>query len=277
MTILLALSAAVLFGSGDFAAGLAARRARALAVAAGGRVVGLVVVAVAVPLVPGTLDAAAVGWGAAAGIVGILALVLFYRALAVGSMSVVAPITALAQAVVPVAVGLAFGERPAGPALLGMALALVATPLIAADRPLRRRSAPPAGLVAAVVAGVGFGVFAVCFAAAGPSSGLWALAAARVASLPVLLLVARGRVGALVPRGAPIALVVAAGAGDTLGNVLFVLAIGAGLLSVSGVLVALGPAATVLLAVLVLRERLTPLQVLGLLLAVGGVALIALH
>lgn len=278
MAVLVALLGAATYGVADFAGGLASRRASALAVVFCGQAASIVLIVVLLVAAPGRLDGASIAWGAAAGVIGGVALLLFYRTLSLGRMSVVAPITAVLSAVVPIAAGLALGDRPDGVTLLGVLLALAAVLLVSAEGgrlPTRALLRGPV-LAGSLAAGAGFGLVFVLLSRAAPDSGFWPLLGARLASLLVLALVAVRLRRSLMPRGAPPALVVASGLGDMVANALFVLSSRIGLLSVVGVVFALYPAGTVLLALVVLRERLAAVQVGGLLLAGGGVALIAL-
>ncbi|WP_375388736.1 EamA family transporter [uncultured Amnibacterium sp.] len=277
MSIVLALLGALCYGTADFAGGLASRRASALAVVFCGQLASAVVLAVVLVVVPGRFDVPSIAWGAAAGLTGAVALLLFYRSLAVGAMTVVAPVTAVMSAIVPVVGGVALGERPAPLALVGVVLAVLAVLLVSAEE--GRLPGPQAirgpGVLGALAAGTGFGLLFVLLSRAAPDSGFWPIAGARTASLLLLGVVALLARRSLVPRGAPPALVVASGVGDMTANLLFVLASRLGLLSVVGVLLALYPAATVLLAVVVLKERLHRLQLTGLAVASAGVVLIA--
>lgn len=278
MSIVLALLGALIYGGADFSGGLASRRAPALAVVFGGQLAGTAVLGVLILAVPGRFDAASVLWGAAAGLSGGVALLLFYRSLATGAMTVVAPLTAVMSAIVPVVGGIAFGERPSVLALAGVALAVVAVVLVSAEHgrlptPAMLRGRAIAG---PLLAGAGFGLLFVLLSRAAPDTGFWPLLGARAASLTLFAVVALVARRSLVPRAAPPALVVASGVGDMTANLLFVVASRLGLLSIVGVLLALYPAATVLLAMLLLRERLHPVQVAGLAMAGSGVVLIAL-
>ncbi|MGN6446951.1 EamA family transporter [Amnibacterium sp.] len=278
MSIVLALLGALIYGGADFSGGLASRRAPALAVVFGGQLAGTAVLGVLILAVPGRFDAASVLWGAAAGLSGGVALLLFYRSLATGAMTVVAPLTAVMSAIVPVVGGIAFGERPSVLALAGVALAVVAVVLVSAEHgrlptPAMLRGRAIAG---PLLAGAGFGLLFVLLSRAAPDTGFWPLLGARAASLTLFAVVALVARRSLVPRAAPPALVVASGVGDMTANLLFVVASRLGLLSIVGVLLALYPAATVLLAMLLLRERLHPVQVAGLAVAGSGVVLIAL-
>ena len=278
MAIVFALLGALVYGFSDFAGGLASRRAPALAVVFCGQLASLALLAVLLVAVPGRVDLPSIGWGAAAGVCGGLALLLFYRSLAVAPMTVVAPLTAVMSAVVPVVGGIGLGERPSALALVGVLLAVAAVLLVSAEEGrlpgLQTLRGP--GVVGALVAGTGFGLLFVLLSRSADDSGFWPLAGARVASVVLLGLVAAVGRRSLVPRGAAPGLVLASGIGDMTANLLFVLASRLGLLSVVGVLLALYPAGTVLLALLVLRERLHRVQLAGLAVASGGVVLIAL-
>jgi drug/metabolite transporter (DMT)-like permease len=293
MAALLALSAAVAYGVGDFLGGVAARRESPSAVVLWSHIVGLGMLVAVAPLIGGEPTPRAFAAGAAAGILGGAGVALFYKGLAVGSMSVVAPIAALLSAAVPVVAGLASGERPSAAAGLGIALALGAVVLIsreaapdgtgtaapaasaapAAPAAHRRRQIEALGL--AVAAGLAFGLFFVAISHAGDDTGVWPLVGARVASVSLFALLGAAKVtSAAPPRGAAAA-AVGCGLLDAGANVLYVLALGHGLLSVVAVLTALYPAGTVLLARYVLGEHLTPIQRTGLGLAAVAAVLIA--
>jgi drug/metabolite transporter (DMT)-like permease len=284
-----ALSAAVAYGVGDFLGGVAARRESPSAVVLWSHIVGLGMLVAVAPLIGGEPTPRAFAAGAAAGILGGAGVALFYKGLAVGSMSVVAPIAALLSAAVPVVAGLASGERPSAAAGLGIALALgavvlisreaapdgtgTAAPASAAPAAHRRRQIEALGL--AVAAGLAFGLFFVAISHAGDDTGVWPLVGARVASVSLFALLGAAKVtSAAPPRGAAAA-AVGCGLLDAGANVLYVLALGHGLLSVVAVLTALYPAGTVLLARYVLGEHLTPVQRTGLGLAAVAAVLIA--
>jgi drug/metabolite transporter (DMT)-like permease len=194
--------------------------------------------------------------------------------LAAGPMSVVAPTTAVCSAVVPLVVGLATGERPSAMALTGALLALPAVVLVARESGSHGRATPRV-VALSVAAGVGFGGFFVALAGASADAGMWPLAAARVASLTIVIgLCFVTRRGLRVAEGALPAIALT-GVLDVTANGLYLLAAGQGLLSVVAVLGSLYPASTVLLAMAMLHERLARAQVIGLVLAGVAVALIA--
>jgi drug/metabolite transporter (DMT)-like permease len=270
VAVLLALCSAALYGTGDFLGGLSSRRAPALLVVGASQVVGLVVGAVLALVLGGNLTAADAGWAAAGGLTGAAGLGLLYRALADGSMSVVAPVTAVCAATVPVLAGVAGGDVVSAPALAGLVLALPAVGMVARE-PGEGARLDPRTIGAAVAAGTLIGAFLVMLDRTSDDSGLWPVVVARSASsvavgvLVVALWWGRRETAPRVPRAA-VPLVVAAGVADMSANVLFLLAVRAGQLSIVGLLSSLYPVSTVLLATLLLRERLSKVQLAG----VGG-------
>ncbi len=278
MTLLLGISSGLCWGVADFLGGVQARRISALAVAlwsqlAGG--LGLLLVLVTLQESP---PLSALLWGAGAGAFGGTALLLFYRGLAQGVMSIVAPISA-SGVILPVMVGLALGERPGRLAMLGIGTTILGVMLVSLQERTSRgamresRSSLPLALGAAV----GFGLFYVLLdqGVTGEASPLWAVGGARVGSLATLMLIlTAGQVAAPWP-GRVIGPVVLVGLLDTSANALFVYATTHGELGVAAVLGSLYPVATVALGRFVLQERLAPAQTAGILLALTGVGLIA--
>jgi uncharacterized membrane protein len=267
MAALLALLSAVVYGVGDFCGGMASRRARATAVVLWSHVVGLALVVASLPLVHGELRARDLAFGGAGG--------LLYRALAIGPMSVVAPVTGLLAAAVPAVAGVAEGDRPSVSAGVGMVLALGAIVLVSAEGGDEPRPADRRGVHLALGAGLGFGVFFVALSHTADGAGTWPLLAARLASVGALGgLALLGRVEVAVPRGVRLQ---AAGAGALVvaANLLYLLAVRRGLLSVVSVLTALYPVSTVVLARIVLRERFLRVQRLGMALAVVATVLLS--
>ncbi|NRQ33301.1 DMT family transporter [Nonomuraea sp. NN258] len=272
--VILATACAVVYGTADFFGGLGAKRSPVLAVVALSQLAGLALIVALLPVLPGDLSAPALLWGLAAGISGALGLVMFYRALAVGVMSVVAPATAVTSAALPVLWGLASGERPQFWALVGVALALGAVLLVSQDRS-SSGGGSAGSVIVALVAGVGFGGFFVLLAQAPHEAGLWPLAGARLSSITLVVTIALATRRALRPGPGSIRLILAAGLLDMTANVLYLLAQREGLLSLVAVLVSLYPASTLLLARQVLGERLRPVQVAGVACALVAVGLIA--
>jgi drug/metabolite transporter (DMT)-like permease len=276
--VVLALASAVVYGAADFLGGLASRRTSVFGVVALSQVVGLVALLALLPWLGGPVEGADLAWGAASGLAGAGGLVVFFRALARGVMSVIAPVTAVTAAAVPVLVGLLYGNTIGGWAAVGIGLALMAVVLVSAEGGLSAlRSARPAALAPALVAGSLFGLFFVLLDRTSTDSGLTPLVAARIASVALVVVLAlAGRQSLRVTRPA-LPLVALSGLGDMSANALFLLATQAdGQLAITGVLASLYPVTTVVLAQLVLRERLVGAQVAGLLSAVGAVVLITL-
>ncbi len=276
MPVLLALCSAATYGVGDFFGGLAAKRAAAAAVLLWSHVAGLVLVVAAAFVVSGQVTVGDVAIGALGGLGGALGVGLLYRALAIGPMSAVAPVTALLAAAVPIVAGIVDGERPGASAAIGMVGALGAIVLVSAEGGGSLRPSDLRGVLMALGAGLGFGLFFVALSHTGDDSGLWPIVGARLASVSVVgALALTGRVSAALEGGAPRRLTVGAGACDVAANVLYLLAIREGLLSVVSALSSLYPVSTVVLAWIVLRERFAPLQRVGLALAVPAALLMA--
>jgi drug/metabolite transporter (DMT)-like permease len=273
----LGLGPGLLWGTGDFLGGLSSRRLPVLAVTIWSQLAGSLVL-LAVVLASGQRPTGAgLAWGALAGLCGGTALLSFYRGMAEGAMSIVAPVSACG-AVVPVVVAFARGEWPGAPAVAGILAAVAGVVLV--SRPGRRGEGGrvPLRLIAlALGAALGFGLFFVFVDVASgvPGGGpLWATAGVRAGSLTWLAVIALVARRPLVWPGRRIGLVVLAGVLDTTANVLFAYASTLGNLGVVGVLGSLYPVATVLLARFVLAERLSGLQAVGVLLALAGVALL---
>ncbi|WP_214409634.1 DMT family transporter [Sphaerisporangium fuscum] len=273
--VVLATVCAVVYGTADFFGGLATKRSKVLAVVMLSQVTGLAFVLPLLPLLPGSLNAAALGWGMAAGLCGGLGVILFYRALANGVMSVVAPTTATTSAALPVLAGLLMGERPKALALGGVVLALAAVVLVSRDSNAGLGKAALLPALQSLASGLGFGAFFILLKQVPESTGLWPLFGARLASTVVAAVLAVTTRRTLRPGRGALPAIVAAGALDMLANVLYLFAAQRGLLAVVAVIVSLYPASTLLLARYVLGERLNTVQVTGVALALGAVALIA--
>ena len=278
MTIVLALASAVVYGASDFLGGLATRRSTATSVVVWSQLAGLLMLGLAVAVMGTPVPAPAdLAWGALAGVGGGAGVVLLYRGLSIGRMAIVAPTTAVGAAALPVLAGLVLGERPAALALLGVAVALLAIVLVSSAPDLssqRRARGLPPGLVEAIGSGVGFALFFVALAQAAETAGLWPLLTARVS---ILVAAIAGLVTRTTLRPAPgsTVMILVVGVLDMAANLLYLLASRTGLLSLVAVVVSLYPASTVLLARVVLGERLSARQVVGLVAAGAGVALIA--
>lgn len=273
-----ALVSSALWGTSDFVGGLAARRLPPVAVVAWSQAVGLLAVVVAA-LVTGADDGPRtwLPWAVLAGVSGAGGLVCFYAALSTGTMGVVSPIAALG-AVVPVAAGLLSGERPSGVQVAGLVLALAGAALAsgpdlsaARDSPSRARPILLAGLAA-----VGFGVALAAIGRGAETSTLMTLVGMRATSVTafVVAAVVLRSVGGVTARDVP--MLAGIGVFDAGANLLFGISSTLGLLSVTAVVGSLYPVVTVLLARFVLHERLTRIQLVGVVAALGGVVLLAL-
>ncbi|MFI6479500.1 EamA family transporter [Nonomuraea sp. NPDC050663] len=271
---MLATACAVVYGTADFLGGLATRRSRVLAVVVLSQVAGFALILLLMPLLPGLFSTPALLWGMAAGVAGAAGLVLFYRALATGVMSVVAPTTAVTSTVLPVVFGLATGERPEVLALAGIVLAVVAVVMVGRS-PSRGQRSSAASVLSALAAGAGFGGFFILLAQAPEGSGLWPLVGARITSIAAAVLLALATRASLRPGKGALGIIAAAGALDMAANVLYLLAEQQGMLSLVAVLVSLYPASTLVLARFVLGERLQGVQVAGVACALGAVVMIA--
>jgi drug/metabolite transporter (DMT)-like permease len=235
--------------------------------------VGLVGMLVVALIVGGTVSGADLGYGALAGLAGAAGVAMLYRALASGAMSLVAPVTGVVAVVVPAAVGVGGGERPAALQYVGILLAVTAVALLSATGSKAVRF-DRATLLLAVGAGICFGLFYVAIAQTSSSANLWPLVAARAAS--VLVLVAASAAVRQMPRFGRTNPLVIIGAGvfDVSANALYLLSVHGGLLAIVAVLVSLYPVATVLCSMIVLGERLRRPQVAGVGIALAAVVLI---
>ena len=279
----------LVWGVGDFAGGKATQRADALRVVWVSKLFSLPLLALYLVLLPTRVDGGSLGWGALSGTFGAVGVIVFYRALSGGAMTVVAPVASVTSAAIPIVVGLASGERPSPVALVGVTCALVAIALVSLAPPRPGVTSVVTGRLVglAFASGVGFALFFIFLAranvAAGGDAGLWPIASAQLAALlltGVLVLAARTRTGTAPggrrwPRGRSLAWTATAGPLDMSANAMFLVASRYGDLSLVAPLAALYPVTTVLLALLVDRERLRPLQVVGLVLAVGALLLVS--
>jgi drug/metabolite transporter (DMT)-like permease len=278
VAVVLALASAVVYGAADFLGGLSSRRASVFGVVAVSQLVGLLALLVLLPWLGGPVGPSDLAWGAAAGVAGATGLVLFFRTLARGVMSVIAPVTAVTAAAVPVLVGLLGGDTIGPWAAAGIGLALAAVVLVSAEGGLSAlRAARPASLAPALAAGTAFGFFFVLLDRTSQDSGLTPLVTARLASVALVVVIALAGKQSLKVGRVALPLVALSGIGDMSANALFLLATQQdGQLAITGVLASLYPVSTVILAQVLLRERLAGAQVAGLGTAVAAVVLITL-
>lgn len=316
MSAALALAGAIIYGAADFLGGLAAKRLRSIVVTAVAALSGLIALLVVQPLLGGEWALPDLGLGILAGGFGVAAVALLYACLAIGPMSILSPLTAVVSAIAPMLWGLVVdGETLSAVAYAGLAVALVAVVLVGLI-PGEKVVRPSArGLLMALGAGLAIGGFLIVIDQTSPGSGLVPLVMSRGTTLVittvivgVLALIAlrrgRGAASILRPSGEPLGatpsghadlehataahptpvpsltaawwLAAACGVADAAANALALLALRGGDLSIVSALTALYPAGTILLAALVLRERVAGIQWAGLALALGAAGMLAL-
>jgi drug/metabolite transporter (DMT)-like permease len=276
VAIVLALMAALAYGTSDFAAGLASRRYAAGPVTGAVEAITLLTSAAAVLLFPGAGPSGRVlAWGAVSGLGAALGTLSLYYGLAVASMSVVATLSAVLTAVIPVIVGLALGNHLSTGAEAGIAIAIPAIGLMSWRPEGDDRRAARAGVLYGLLAGVGFALLFIALDQAGTHAGAWPLIPGQ---LVALLLIAPFAYRGLTASGnsprAAVRLTLGAGVLSGIANLLFLAATGRGALAIVAVLTSLYPAATVVLARAFLAERWTRLQATGLLTSVAAIILV---
>jgi drug/metabolite transporter (DMT)-like permease len=277
MSILLALSSAIVYGVGDYCGGRASRFHPSAIVTLVGQVISLVLVVAAVAVMGTPMpDAATLAWGIVAGAAGAVGLACLYHAFAHGAMTVVAPISAVVGAVLPVVVGLATGERPETIAYIGIALAICSVALVSGAIGKHERPTPRRIMGFAVAAGTGFGILFVALDRADPDSGLWPLVAARSSSVPLLIVIVLVSGAKLGQQRRQLRLAYVAGGLDMAANVLYLEAVRGGLLSVVAVVSSLYPASTVMLAFIFDRERVNRWQAAGMAAAAAALVMVTL-
>jgi drug/metabolite transporter (DMT)-like permease len=269
------------YGVSDFVGGMASRRVAALRVVLVSYPVAMTLLTVLALIIGGHISAPAVMWGSLCGIGQAFGIWWFYAALGAGPISVVSPVTSLLVSGVPVAVGLALGERPAGIAVVGIVLAFVAVVLVSRGAGEDTGSLAKAHRFTAKVAwltlgsGLAFGMNFVLIAQAPVEARLWPLVFARASASTLMVIIALFTRNLAVPTGTPLRLALVAGVLDTIANVAMLLAVQSSLLSLAAVLMSLYPVATVALAMVVLKERVTRWQAVGMVLAMLAVGMIA--
>jgi drug/metabolite transporter (DMT)-like permease len=301
LTVILGFSGAVVFGSADFLGGLASKRLGSMKVTALAALTGFLTLLLASVFIPGTIDSGAIFWGVLSGVSGSLAIMLLYASLAIGPMSILSPLGALVSAVVPVAWAGIQGEVLGPLGYVAIAIGFVAIVLVGfvpdkkAVRPTLR------GLAMATGAGIFIGLFIICIDQVNPDTGLIPLLANRATSFTIMTIAIgvaaalhwahrRGFLGrdgvaradiVVGERGANnirigLLLAFACGVVDAVGNALLLFGIHIGDLSVMSVLTAMYPIGTIILAGVILKERVAPIQIVGLALAISAAALLAL-
>ena len=281
LNVALAVLSGLIWGVGDFAGGKATQRVAVLSVVWLSKLASLPLLAIYLAATYVPITSTSLAWGGLAGVAGLVGLVLFYRALSAGAMTIVAPVTGVTSAAIPVVVGLVGGERPSAFQLLGVGCALLAIALVSiAPRPPGPRALVSWRLVAAALgAGISFALFFILIDvagdAAGEPAGLWPIAGSQLSSLIIgglLLMMTRSD---RLPRGAALRWTMVAGPCDMTANALFLLATRSGDLSIVAPLAALYPVTTVILALVIDHERLRGIQVAGLAFAVAALVLVS--
>lgn len=281
MIELLALASAVLYGSADFFGGLTARRANTIATVVWSQFAGLVLLLLALPFLPSaSVSSRDWIWGFVAGFTGGIGVAFLYRALAVGTMAVVAPTTAVIAAMIPVLFAFALGERLRPLTFLGVGLALVAILLVsrppaAPDAvPEKTQRGWPPGFGLALLSGISVGIFFLSLARTSMAAGMWPLIAARISSIGLFGVIALVAKRTLRMTRTASATATLGGALDMAANAVYMTAARIGPLSIVVTLASLYPASTVLLARWILHEHLSRAQIGGLVCALAAVMLI---
>jgi len=281
--VIVGLASALVYGTADFFGGQASKRVSPVRVVAFSAMIGLSLLALFNVFLGGRISEEAVLWGGLSGIAGSVAILTLYAALAIGPMSILSPLTAVISAIVPLSWGLILGERLTVLGYVALGIALVAVVLVGfvpdkgAVRPRLR------GVIYATVSGILIGVFLILVDRAPDDSGLLPLVFNRVTYLVVLwsillvtFIVGRIRRSPPGPSIRPaIWLIVGAGLADSVANTLLLIGFRIGELSIVAVLTALYPAGTIALAAIVLKERIAPVQWVGLALALVAAAMLA--
>jgi drug/metabolite transporter (DMT)-like permease len=280
MAVLLALFSAVAYGLSDFVGGLLSRRTSAWAVAVVGQASSTVVTAGVALFVPGTAQPADFAWALLAGVAAGMGTGFLYRGFSSGRMSVVAPVSAVGAALVPVLVGAVTGERPTPLVWAGVVAALPGIWLVSStpEDPMRAgepRESVAAGLVDGILAGIGFGVLFAALGQVPDGAGWWPLTVSQAISVPAVVLLAAALRADWRPRGRTVRLAALCGPLGATATGSFLLATQHGFLTVAGVLASLYPASTVLLAAFVLKEHIHRAQGVGLVLCGIAVAFVA--
>jgi drug/metabolite transporter (DMT)-like permease len=279
MAILLAGLSALLYGAADFCGGLASRRSAVFAVLVFSQACGLLLAVAATAILRTPLPAwTDLAWGAAAGAAGALGIAALYTALATTVVAVASPIAAVVGAVLPLLIGVATGDRPGLLSWIGVGLAFPAILLLTAG-PVEKEggSGVRRAILLGTVAGVGFGVFFAAISRTTQGSGLWPLVAARATTVLFVALFALVTRRPLRLGAGTVPLAVSAGLMDMGANIAFLLASRTDMLTLVAVISSLYPAPTVVLAWIVMREKVTWPRAAGLALSLAGVALIALR
>ena len=284
LTAILGLCTALSYGAADFFAALAARRMRVVIVTCAASLSGLILLLLLLPIMGASFSQEAIFWGFLGGISSIVALLALYASLALGPISIVSPLGALLSAIVPAAVGVVLlGERFSGLGWVAIALALIAVVLVGFVPGENVQLPKPRAIVLAMIAGTGIGLAVVSLARSPQDSGIGPIIVMRTTAFVllgviVLFSVLRKSATAEIKQQGPKLWVLVASAGvlDATANIFFTLASRSGSLTVTGVLTALYPLGTILLARLVLKEKVATVQKIGIALTLIASLMLAL-
>jgi drug/metabolite transporter (DMT)-like permease len=284
LTAILGLFTALSYGAADFFAALAARRMRVVIVTCAASLSGLILLLLLLPIVGASFSQEAIFWGFLGGLSSIVALLTLYASLALGPISIVSPLGALLSAIVPAAVGVVLlGERFTGVGWVAIAMALIAVVLVGFVPGDNVQLPKPRAIVLAMIAGTGIGLAVVSLARSPEDSGIGPIIVMRTTAFVllgviVLFSVLRKSATAEIKHQGPKLWVLVASAGvlDATANIFFTLASRSGSLTVTGVLTALYPLGTILLARLVLKEKVALVQKIGIALTLVASLMLAL-
>lgn len=267
-----ALSAAFAWGSGDFTNGITARRIGPFHTVLLSYVFGLITLTmIALALGEKISPRADLIWGAVAGLLGMAGLRFLLRGFETGRMSIVAPVSAVLTAAIPVVISAFTEGLPRQLQIIGFILALISIWLLSLREEHGDR---PAGLGVAMLAGLGFGGFFVALNQIGEGAVFWPLVSGRLVSIALLTVLALFSRRKIIPASPPWGLLAIGGVLDVVGNYFFLLAVQTGRLDIASVLASLYPAITTILAWLILKERMTRIQTFGVVVAVLSIVLI---
>ncbi|MSO31562.1 MAG: DMT family transporter [Ilumatobacteraceae bacterium] len=275
MEIVIAFAAAMFYGVADYCGGRASRAVSPILVTALGQAAAFVALIILV-LISGVPVAPLNDWiwGAMAGVAGATGLLAFYRAMGSGFMTVVAPISAVMMASVPVVIGLAQGERPRVIGLVAIPLGLFSVAMISDLFGPHHRRAPRSVVLLALLSGTTFGSLFVMLEHTSSGSGLWPVLAMRAASVPYMAIVVLLTRQSIRSGRKHLGIIVASGVLDSIANVLYLIAVRHGLMTIVAVIIAMYPASTLALATGLDKERVHPPQILGIALAVVSLVML---
>lgn len=275
LSIIYGLISAIGWGAADFTGGLASKKSSPYQVLFLAEIAGLLPLVIIVLLVREPLPALPAWlWSGLASIVGTLGLLILYRALAEGQMTIAAPVSALLSAIIPVLVGAVTEGLPRPITLLGFGLALASVWVISQNGEMKNLRLNLRDLRLPLISGIFFGVYFVLIHQATTEAFFWPLVSARLVGTLVMVVFAARVRGAMLPARGVWPIVMLGGMLDVAGNVFYVLAANAGRMDTASVLGALYPASTVLLAWLILKEKISRTQIFGILLALTAIALL---